>query len=68
MKHDINKMLLRAHRLGIRKAIETAARTNTALVVSRKGSIKMVKPKYRYVRVPVVRYLLETNSTKEKEN
>jgi len=49
---DINKMLLRAHKLGVKRAIETAARTKTGLVVYKNGKVKTEKPKYRYVRVP----------------
>ena len=50
-KPDINKMLLKAHKLGVKKAIETSARTKTALVVYEKGKVKAVKPKFKYVRV-----------------
>jgi len=51
-KLDINQMLLNAHKLGVKMAIDTAARTNTPLVVSENGKVKLVRPKYKYVRVP----------------
>jgi len=52
-KPDINQMLLKAHKLGVKKAIETSARTKTSLIVCKNGKIKSVKPKFKYVRVPV---------------
>ena len=52
-KLDINQMLLRAHKLGVKKAIETSARTNTSLIVYENGKVKSVRPKFKYVRVPI---------------
>ena len=52
-KPDIKQMLLKAHRLGIKQAIDTSARTNTALIVYEDGKIKAIKPSFKYVRVPV---------------
>ena len=52
-KLDINQMLLNAHKLGVKMAIDTAARTNTPLVVSENGKVKLIRPKYKYVRVPI---------------
>ena len=52
-KPDINQMLLKAHKLGVKKAIETSARTKTSLVVYENGKVKSVKPKFKYVRVPI---------------
>lgn len=46
-------MLLKAHKLGIKQAIDTSARTKTALVVYENGKVKSIKPKFKYVRVPV---------------
>ncbi len=52
-KPDINQMLLIAHRDGVKQAIETAARTNTSLVVYENGRLKSIKPNFKYVRVPI---------------
>jgi|GEM_PF-1184863 hypothetical protein len=52
-KPDINEMLLKAHKLEVKQAIDLAARTKTSLVVYENGKIKLVKPKFKYVRVPV---------------
>jgi hypothetical protein len=52
-KPDINQMLLKAHRLGVKQAIDTSARTNTHLIVYENGKVKSVKPKFKYIRVPV---------------
>ena len=51
---DINKLVLKAHKLGVKNAIDLAARTKTSLVVSENGKIKLVKPNFKYVRVPIV--------------
>jgi hypothetical protein len=50
---DINKLMLKAHKLGVKNAIDLAARTKTSLVVSENGKIKLVKPNFKYVRVPI---------------
>lgn len=52
-KPNINQMLLKAHKLGIKQAIDTSARTNTSLIVYEDGKIKSIKPNFKYVRVPV---------------
>jgi heterodisulfide reductase subunit C len=52
-KLDINQILLKAHKLGVKQAIEKSARTNTALIVYENGKIKSIKPKFKYVRVPI---------------
>ncbi len=46
-------MLLKAHKLGVKQAIDISARTNTSLIVYENGKIKSIKPKFKYVRVPV---------------
>lgn len=51
---NINQMLLKAHRQGVKQAIDTAARTKTSLIVFENGKIKSIKPKYKYVRVSLV--------------
>lgn len=47
----MNKLLLEAQKRGFEYAVEKAIRTNTALVFSKNGKIKKVKPKYKYVLV-----------------
>lgn len=50
---DIHKILLDAHRKGIKEAIDRSIRTGVPLVVEVHGKIKQIKPKYKYVRVPI---------------
>ena len=52
-KIDINEILLKAHKLGVKNAIDLAARTGVRLVVCENGKIKQIKPNYKYVRVAV---------------
>ena len=52
-KDDINDLLLKGHRRSIRQAIDIASRTGTSLIVEKNGKIMAIKPKYKYVRVPV---------------
>lgn len=50
---DIERILLQAHREGVEAAIDLSARTGVPLVVEENGKIKRIKPKYKYVRVPI---------------
>lgn len=50
---DINRILLTAHKLGVKKAIDDSARTGVPLVVFEDGRIKKIKAPYKYVRVEV---------------
>ena len=50
---DIDRILLKAHAKSYQRAFETAVRTGTALIFSRNGKIVRVKPKYKYVMVPI---------------
>lgn len=50
---DIIALLLEAHRKGIEQAIDLSARTGVPLVIEVNGKIKRIKPKYKYIRVPI---------------
>ena len=50
---DIHDILLDAHRRGVEQAIDLSIRTGVPLVIEENGKIKEVKPKYKYVRVPI---------------
>lgn len=50
---DIEELLLEAYRKGVEQAIDLSARTGVPLVIEENGKIKRVKPKYKYVRVPI---------------
>jgi hypothetical protein len=50
---DIEELLLEAYRKGIKQAIDLSARTGVPLVIEEKGKIKRIKPKYKYIRVPI---------------
>ena len=52
-KSDIHEILLEAHRKGVEQAIDLSIRTGVPLVVEENGKIKEIKPKYKYVRVPI---------------
>jgi hypothetical protein len=52
-QQDIHEILLEAHRKGIEQAIDLSIRTGVPLVVQEGGKIKEIKPKYKYVRVPI---------------
>lgn len=50
---DIHKILLDAHRRGVESAIDLSIRTGVPLVVQVNGKIKEIKPKYKYIKVPI---------------
>ena len=52
-KQNIEDLLLEAHRRGIENAIELSERTGTPLIVEINGKIKRIKPKFKYIRVPI---------------
>lgn len=52
-KPDINQIFLKAHKLGVKNAIDVAARSNTLLVVYENGKVRQIRPNYKYVRVPI---------------
>ena len=52
-KPDINQMLLKAHKLGVKQAIEKSAWTKTSLIIYENGKVKAVRPKFKYVRVSI---------------
>lgn len=52
-KKDINEMLLEAHKKGIEQATDLSIRTGISLVVEKDGKIREVKPKYKYILVPI---------------
>ena len=52
-KNDIHEILLEAHRRGVEQAIDLSIRTGVPLVIEKDGKIIEVKPKYKYIRVPI---------------
>lgn len=50
---DIHEILLEAHRKGVEQAIDLSIRTGVPLVVEENGKIRKIKPKYKYIRVPI---------------
>lgn len=52
-KQDVNEMLLEARKKGVEQAIDLSIRTGIPLVVEKDGKIKEIKPKYKYIRVPI---------------
>ena len=53
-KFDINEILLEAHKRGLERALEASIRTGVPLAISINGEIVEIKPKYKYVRVPII--------------
>lgn len=51
--NEIHKMILEAHRKGVEQAIDFSIRTGIPLVVQENGVIREIKPKFKYVRVPI---------------
>jgi len=52
-KTDILEILLEMHRKGVEQAIGLSIRTGVPLVVEENGKIREIKPKYKYLRVPI---------------
>jgi hypothetical protein len=61
---DIEELLLEAYRKGVEQAIDLSARTGVPLVIEENGMIKEIKPKYKYVRVPIQANEIEPKSGK----
>jgi len=54
--HPSNKVIelfLEGHRKGVESAVELSIRTGVPLVVSKDGKIQEIKPKFKYVLVPI---------------
>lgn len=52
-KFNIHEILLEAHRKGVEQAIDLSIRTGVPLIVEENGKIKEIKPKYKYILVPI---------------
>lgn len=52
-KSNVLEDLLEAHRKGVEQAIDLSIRTGIPLVVQEDGTIKDIKPKYKYIKVPI---------------
>lgn len=52
-QNDVNKIILEAHKRSQERAIDASIRTGVPLVVSKNGKIVKIKPKYKYVLVPI---------------
>jgi hypothetical protein len=61
---DVEKLLLEAHRKGVEQAIDLSARTGVPLVIEENGKIKRIKPKYKYIRVPIAPKVTKLSSPK----
>lgn len=47
------EMLLEAHRKGVEFAIDLSIRTGVPLVYEKDGKIIEVKPRFKYIKVPI---------------
>lgn len=52
-KKNINEVFLEAHQRGVKQAIDLSIRTGTSLVIEKDGVITEIKPKYKYILVPI---------------
>lgn len=52
-KDELLEIILEAHRRGVEQAIDLSIRTGVPLVIQVDGKIKEIKPKYKYVKVPI---------------
>ncbi len=50
---EIMQIMINSQKKAYRAAVETAIRSGTSLVVMRKGKLVEIKPKYKYVLVPI---------------
>lgn len=53
MTDNMIELLLEAHRKGIEQAIDLSIRIGVPLVIAKDGIIQEIKPKYKYIRVPI---------------
>jgi hypothetical protein len=63
---DMIGIMLKAQKKAYHDALETAIRTGTSLVVCRKGKIVEIKPKFKYVLVPIKSSKKKKKSSKKK--
>lgn len=64
-ERDIEELLLEAHQKGVKQAIDLSIRTGVSLVVEINGKIKEIKPKFKYVRVPIHAKEIKSSSKKK---
>ncbi len=50
---EIMQIMINSQKKAYQAAVETAIRSGTSLVVMRKGKLVEIKPKYKYVLVPI---------------
>jgi hypothetical protein len=50
---EIMQIMIKSQKKAYQAALENAIRTGTSLVVMRKGKLVEIKPKYKYVLVPI---------------
>lgn len=65
---DIIEILLAAHQRGQQRAIDLSIRTGVPLVVSKNGKIEYIKPKFKYVLVPIDSKEKKTSSKSKKQS
>lgn len=52
-KNDVIELMLEAHRRGVKRAKEISIRTGVPMVIEKNGKIIKIKPKYKYIKVPI---------------
>jgi len=50
---EIMQIMINSQKKAYQAAVETAIRSGTSLVVMRKSKLVEIKPKYKYVLVPI---------------
>lgn len=50
---ELFDIILKAHKKGVKQAIDLSIRTGTPLIEFRKGKVVKIYPKYKYVKVPI---------------
>jgi hypothetical protein len=50
---EIMKIMIKSQKKAYQTALETAIRSGTSLIGTRKGKVVKIKPKYKYVLVPI---------------
>jgi hypothetical protein len=50
---EIMRIIIKSQEKAYQTALETAIRSGTSLIGTRKGKVVKIKPKYKYVLVPI---------------
>ncbi len=64
--NEIMQIIIKSQEKAYQTALETAIRTGTSLIGTRKGKVVRIKPKYKYVLVPIKSSKKKKKSSRKK--